>query len=115
MTMWPVSTRVNSPDDPSLAERWTSPLNRLRQLTTSDDQAIAALRIAKPEMLLTDEKREAAKLIESALGRRPCAGLAALAPCKSFARDARADACGSCGGLRRLPALNNRAHHALST
>src|SRR3954471_8063583 len=25
------------------------------------------------------------------------------------------DACGSCGGLRRLPALDNCAHHALST
>src|SRR5215204_3779583 len=32
-----------------------------------------------------------------------------------FARGARADACGSCGGLRRLPALDNCAHHALST
>jgi hypothetical protein len=32
-----------------------------------------------------------------------------------FARGARADACGSCGGLRRPPALDNCAHHALST
>ena len=39
-------------------------------------------------------------------------GLEAVNP---FARGARADACGACGGLRRLPALDTRAHHALST
>src|SRR4051794_37436653 len=32
-----------------------------------------------------------------------------------FARGARADACGSCGGLRRLPALEDGAHDPLST
>ena len=32
-----------------------------------------------------------------------------------LARGARADACGSCGGLRRLPALKHGAHDPLST